>query len=109
MISSHLCENLIDYWVLKNNKQNDLIEFHEKPASHYDVSMQIYMANRKNLTFFPDGAAFRLYLLMIDLLNNNQNLTVKNHAGYCLDIGIPNDYIQAIREFKSMKALFIHD
>lgn len=46
---------------------------------------------------------------MLDLLNNNENVTVKNHVGYCLDIGRLDDYIQTIEEFKSMKALFIHD
>jgi NDP-sugar pyrophosphorylase family protein len=44
---------------------------------------------------------------MSDLLNSGKQVSVSNFEGYWLDIGRPDDYMQAIEEFDKMKDLFL--
>jgi NDP-sugar pyrophosphorylase family protein len=106
-ISSHQREQKIDYGVLVSDDGRALSAFHEKPTSHYEVSMGIYMVNRDVLTFVPAEQLYGFDGLMRDLLADGQRVDVKPFDGYWLDIGRPDDYMQAIEEFASMKSRFI--
>ena len=108
-ISAHLREQLIDYGVLETDASDRLIGFHEKPKNQYLVSMGIYMASREILPFIADGSAYGFDSLMLDLLKAKGQVNVKKYDGYWLDIGRPDDYMQAIDQFESMKGIFIHD
>ena len=46
---------------------------------------------------------------MRDLLAKKQEVKIKKHEGYWLDIGRPDDYARAIDEFDSMQSRFIHE
>ena len=108
-ISAHLREQFIDYGVLKSDNSNRLIGFHEKPKEQYQVSMGIYMVNRKVLPFIAEGVPYGFDDLMRDLLSEKHDIAVKKHNGYWLDIGRPEDYIQAIDQFEINKEVFIRD
>ena len=43
------------------------------------------------------------------ILKDKKNVSVKNFNGYWLDIGRPDDYMQAIEEFGEMKSRFINE
>jgi NDP-sugar pyrophosphorylase family protein len=107
-ISSHKREQLIDYGVLEMNN-NNLIGFIEKPRTNYEVSMGIYMVNRQVLDFIPKNTPYGFDSLMLDLLKAKHFVAVQSFEGHWLDIGRPDDYMQAIEQFDSMKAKFIHD
>lgn len=107
-ISSYKRQQLIDYGVLMLNEQKNLLGFTEKPKTVHEVSMGIYMVSRKILKFIPDGTPYGFDSLMLDLLNGKCNVSVKNYDGYWLDIGRPDDYMQAIEQFDSMKEKFIN-
>ncbi len=107
-ISSHQREHRIDYGVLDTDEQGNLIGFREKPTTTYDVSMGIYMLSQEVLKFIPDGKTYGFDNLMLDLLTVKYQVTVKSYNGYWLDIGRPNDYMQAIEEFDSMKGVFMN-
>lgn len=108
-ISAYLREQLIDYGVLETDAVDRLIGFHEKPRDQYQVSMGIYMISREILSFIPDDSLYGFDSLMLDLLNEHRHVHVEKYNGYWLDIGRPDDYMQAIEQFDKNKELFIHD
>lgn len=108
-ISAYLREQLIDYGVLETDALDRLIGFHEKPRDQYQVSMGIYMVSREILPFIADDSPYGFDSLMLDLLKAKRNVHVKKYNGYWLDIGRPDDYMQAIEQFDNNKGLFIHD
>lgn len=108
-ISSYKRHQLIDYGVLELDKSNNLMAFVEKPKKDYEVSMGIYMVNKKVLDIIPDGISYGFDHLMLDMLKQGRSVAVKTYDGYWLDIGRPDDYIQAIEQFDTMKHHFIND
>ena len=108
-ISAQMREHIVDYGVLNTNALGMLVGFQEKPKNKYMVSMGIYMVNREILKFIPDNVPYGFDSLMLDLLEDKRLIKVQNYGGYWLDIGRPDDYIQAIDQFESMKSIFIHD
>lgn len=107
-ISAHRREHMIDYGVLETDAGGRLTGFHEKPRSAYQVSMGIYMASRRAVAAIPGTGVYGFDHLMLDLIAAGQDVTVRPFAGYWLDIGRPDDYVQAIDEFESMKERFLH-
>lgn len=101
-IASNERQQKVDYGVLKTDELGQLIGFIEKPSNAYLVSMGIYMANRRVLDFIP-RIAYGFDSLMLDLIAKDEFVAVKSHRGYWLDIGRPDDYMQAIEEFDSLK------
>lgn len=101
-ISSHLREEKIDYGVLQTNN-NILTGFKEKPVNNYEVSMGIYMLNKKVLDYIPDNTAYGFDQLMLNLLSKQKDVFVNTYTGLWLDIGRPDDYIEAIECFDQLK------
>ncbi len=106
-ISSYQRELKTDYGVLDTDENGKLFGFREKPVLKYNVSMGIYMANRQILDSIPENKAYGFDQLMVDLINADKPASVKVYNGYWLDIGKPDDYIQAIDEFDNNKSLFL--
>jgi NDP-mannose synthase len=106
-ISSYTREHKVDYGVLRTNTNNNLTGFEEKPVFSFCVSMGIYMVNRKVLVYIPENEPFGFDNLMLKLISEKLKVTVRNHSGYWLDIGRPDDYIKAIDEFDELKNQFL--
>ncbi|MBI5643501.1 MAG: NTP transferase domain-containing protein [Deltaproteobacteria bacterium] len=105
-ISSYRREIKTDYGVLEIDGDK-LSGFREKPVINYEVSMGIYMVNRKILDYIPEGRPYGFDNLMLDLIASENRASVRKHEGYWLDIGRPDDYMQAIDEFESIKGKFL--
>ena len=101
-ISSHERVQCVDYGVLETNHLSRLTGFTEKPSNSYLVSMGIYMANRRILANIP-RSFYGFDSLMVDLIAKGEQVWVRPHDGYWLDIGRPDDYMQAIEEFDDLK------
>ncbi len=108
-ISSYLRSHMVDYGVLKKDNDDILTGFHEKPEKHYEVSMGIYMINKKIVKYIPKGKEFGFDDLMLEMINNKKPVKINNYNGYWLDIGRPDDYIQAIEEFADMSSKFLNE
>ncbi len=108
-ISSYVRTQIIDYGVLDTNENRHLCDFKEKPEYEYEVSMGVYMLSADVINFIPQEKTYGFDNLMHDLLNTNNNVSVKKYDGYWLDIGRADDYAQAIEEFDSMKHKFLYD
>lgn len=106
-ISSHKREEMIDYGVLDTN--NGLLTgFREKPKSSYEVSMGIYMLSKRVLAKIPDNTPYGFDHLMLALLAEKEKVAVKPFTGLWLDIGRPDDYLQAIETFDELKDKFLY-
>jgi NDP-sugar pyrophosphorylase family protein len=103
-ISSKSREHAIDYGVLEVDGDRRLSGFREKPKVRFEVSMGVYMVSRQVLGFVPPEVPYGFDRLMHDLMGAGKYVRVRPHDGYWLDIGRPDDYMQAIDEFDQMKA-----
>jgi len=106
-ISSYLREQKVDYGVLERDEAGKLCGFREKPSLFYEVSMGVYMVNQMTLGFIPSDTPYGFDQLMLDLIAAKRPASVARFAGYWLDIGRPDDYLQAIDEFETLKSRFL--
>lgn len=102
-VSSKVREQDVDYGVLEVNDAHELTGFTEKPKLTYEVSMGVYVVNRQAVDMIPSGVPYGFDKLMLDLIGARKKINVRTHNGYWLDIGRPDDYMQAIDEFSEMK------
>lgn len=105
-ISSFSREQKVDFGVLNCDENNVLTSFQEKPINTFKVSMGIYMLNKEILDLIPDKF-YGFDSLMIKLIELNKKVKIKEFQGYWLDIGRPDDYMQAIEDFERMKKIFL--
>ena len=70
--------------------------------------MGIYIIEKNILKYIPNNRYFGFDNLMYKLLKLKKNVKVINHNGYWLDIGKPEDYISAIKQFRKMKNKLLH-
>jgi len=106
-VASHQREQQVDYGVLETDGQGRLCGFDEKPMHRYQVSMGIYMVSRAIVQGLPDTEPYGFDGLMRDLLGAGKTVHVAPFDGYWLDIGRPDDYMQAIDEFATLRHRFI--
>lgn len=99
--------HVIDYGVLTINDANTLVGFSEKPTMQYLVSMGIYVVNKSVLPLIPPDQPYGFDHMMCDLLARGELVCVRPYDGYWLDIGRPDDYMQAIDEFQERKSLLL--
>jgi len=59
------------------------------------------------LDYIQAGREYGFDNLMTDLLNSKHPAAVKRFDGYWMDIGRPDDYMQAIDEFENLKHTFV--
>ncbi len=106
-ISAAVRRHVIDYGVLETDGKNALTGFREKPGVEYMVSMGIYVLSREILGCIPQGVKFGFDDLMLSMLGRREPVHVEPYQGYWLDIGRPDDYLQAIEEFEKSPGLFL--
>lgn len=106
-VSSYVRDHVNLYGVLEMDENKKLIDFHEKPVTRFEVSMGIYMLNKAVLEFIPYNQPYGFDVLMLDMIKGGKNATVRKFEGYWLDIGRPDDYMQAIEEFEDKKDIFL--
>ena len=86
----------IDFGVIDVDENNNIaLGFKEKPEYEANVSMGVYVFNKKVLNFVPDDEPFGFDDLMLALLAKGQIIKVYPYDGYWLDIGRPEDYEKA--------------
>jgi len=104
-VSAYSRDQKVDYGVLEVGNDNKLVNFVEKPTTRYNVSMGVYMANRRILDYIPENQLYGFDHLMLDLIKFNNPAAVNIHSGYWLDIGRPDDYEKACNDFEQNKIM----
>jgi NDP-sugar pyrophosphorylase family protein len=108
-ISSYNRSQLNDYGVLEVDGDRKLNGFREKPITYFEVSMGVYIANRKIIDTIPENTFYGFDHLMLDLIKQNTPASVVAHSGYWLDIGRADDYHIAIEKFEKERKSFLKD
>lgn len=106
-ICSHERVEKIDYGVLDTDN-GKLTGFREKPVSTYEVSMGIYMVSRQATDKIPANVPYGFDQLMLQLLKEKLPVRVEKYAGLWLDIGRPDDYLEAIEKFDQLKEKILY-
>lgn len=96
-------ESVIDFGVLKYDRDSYLTEFHEKPTYRFDVSMGIYCFNRSIIEKLPKGQPYGFDQLMLDGLKNRDKIRIYKFDGFWLDIGRAEDYQYADEHYAEIK------
>jgi len=96
----------IDYGVLRVKESGELRDFEEKPSIPYLVSMGIYCLRRSVVDEIPENQSYGFDNLVLQFLASKQTIAVRQHTGYWLDIGRPEDYQKATDDWPELsKAL----
>jgi NDP-sugar pyrophosphorylase family protein len=93
----------IDYGVLEYSGQR-ITGFREKPEYHFDVSMGVYVINRRVVRRLTRGVQYGFDDLMTEGIAKGMNIFAYPYDGYWLDIGRPDDFDRANQEFAGMRA-----
>ena len=91
-IATHAREVKIDFGVLERTDACRITAFREKPTIPYEVSMGVYILNRRCLDFVPKGEYFGFDHLVLALLAAGENVHAFPYRGKWLDLGRPDDY-----------------
>ena len=106
-ISSCARELRSEFGVLEIDGFNTLQGFHEKPVTKHNVSMGVYMLTREVLGYIPADREYGFDELIKDMMEVEEEVHVRMHEGFWLDIGRPDDYIQAIDMFEENAEMFL--
>jgi NDP-sugar pyrophosphorylase family protein len=108
-IAVHRRQVKIDLGVVQLNGDNSIRGYIEKPTYDYTVSMGIYIFEpivMKYILFneyldFPD--------LVLKMLSAGEKINGYAFDGYWMDLGRPDDYVQAVEDFTRMRPQFLPD
>jgi len=107
-VSTYRRSTKIDYGVLDLSSDDNVIGFREKPVLEFNVSMGVYVMNKKILNHIPKKK-FGFDDLILCLLARNEKVAVNIYDGYWMDIGRPDDFFSANEDFESMRGKFLID
>ena len=106
-ISSFKRKQKVDFGVLDTDSNQNLLSFKEKPINTFEVSMGIYMINKKIIKFIDENLEFVFDKKINKLLIKNKNVNPNSFYGYLLDIGRPDDYKKEMKILKIKKEIFL--
>lgn len=106
-IAMHKRSVEVDFGVMKVDKDNIVIGYDEKPTLGYLVSMGIYVFEPEVLDYIEPTEKLDFPDLVKHLLKSGEEVQGYPSEDYWLDIGRPDDYEKAIRDFEKMKNIFI--
>jgi NDP-mannose synthase len=92
----------VDLGVIENGSGR-ITGFREKPSMKFDVSMGIYCMEPEVLDLIPKGVPFGFDDLMYEMLAKGLLVNAYSHAGWWMDIGRHEDFVNAQEIFADHK------
>lgn len=86
-----------------------ITRFREKPTFDYNVSMGIYLMEPAILDDIPAGLPFGFDNLVASMLTAGKPVHVYRHEGYWMDIGRPEDFAAAQKDFAEHRHRILGD
>jgi NDP-sugar pyrophosphorylase family protein len=106
-IAMHTRHVNVDLGVLQIDDADNVIGYIEKPTYDFNVSMGIYVFEPDVLAYIPYNQYMDFPDLILLLLLNGLKVYGFSFDGYWQDLGRPDDYEQAVREFEKMRPLIL--
>lgn len=97
----------IDFGVIETNGDHSIKGYTEKPSIDYRVSMGVYVFEPRVLPFIPYNQYLDFPDLVLKLIAAGEAVMGFPFAGYWQDLGRPDDYAQATKEFNRMRTQFL--
>ncbi len=106
-IAMHKREVHINLGVIEQNKEDYAVTgYIEKPTLDYQVSMGMYIFEPRVLEYIPKGEYLDFPDLVKILISNGEKVIGYPFDGYWQDLGNPQDYAQACKDFDAMRSEF---
>jgi NDP-mannose synthase len=106
-ISVHRRKVDIDFGVVQCDENFRMVGYTEKPSIDYLVSMGIYVFEPKVLTYIPYNHYLDLPNLVLNMMAAGEKVVGFPYSGYWQDLGRPDDYEFASKDFDSMRKDFL--
>ena len=107
-IAMHERKLHIDLGVIEQNNGDYVVTgYVEKPTLDYKVSMGMYIFDPKVLEYIPKDVYLDFPDLIHKLMAAGERVIGYPYSGYWMDLGNPEDYAQANRDFDSMRSQFL--
>lgn len=106
-IACHRCNTKVDLGVIEFDGRMEVTGYREKPTIPYDVSMGVYVFNRRALQGLKSGTYIDLPTVVQRLIEERRPVKVFLSDNIWLDIGRPTDYEDASIQFQSMREAFL--
>lgn len=102
-IAAHHRRVKIDLGVLRCNGGQRVNGYVEKPSYDYLASMGIYVFEPRVLNYIPRDAYLDFPTLIQTLIAANEPVVSYPFQGYWEDLGRPDDYERAVRDFEALR------
>ena len=106
-IAAHRRQVKIDLGVIQWDGDDRVSGYIEKPTTDYTVSMGIYVFEPRILDYIPVGQYLDFPDLILKLIASGEKVSGYIFDGYWMDLGRPDDYVQANQDFTDMKEQFL--
>jgi NDP-sugar pyrophosphorylase family protein len=106
-IAAHRRQVRIDLGVIRSEADGQVSGYIEKPTNEYTVSMGVYVFEPRVLDYIPVGEYLDFPDLVLKLIASGEKVYSYTFDGYWMDLGRPDDYIQANEDFKNMQDQFL--
>ncbi len=106
-IAVHQRKVKIDLGVIQWNGKPEINGYIEKPTYDYCVSMGVYVFQPRVLNYIPKGEYLDFPDLVKILIAADEKVVGYEFGGYWQDLGRPDDYEQAARDFETMRSEFL--
>lgn len=97
----------INLGVLELDGKNEVVGYIEKPTYTFPVSMGIYVFEPRVLSYIPHNQYLDFPDLVLNLIKNGERVMGYPFDGYWQDLGRPDDYEQATKDFDEMRDQFL--
>ena len=108
-IAMHERQVKIELGVIESGEENRVRGYVEKPSFDFKVSMGIYVFEPEVLNYIPEGEYLDFPDLIHKLLDTGEKVIGYPFDGYWMDLGNPEDYAQANKDFERMRGQFLPD
>lgn len=106
-IAVHCRKVHIDFGVVHCSGDFRIEGYSEKPSIDYMVSMGIYVFEPRILKYIPYNQFLDLPDLVLNMISAGEKVLGFKYSGYWQDLGRPDDYELATKDFESMRKTFL--
>ncbi|MCC7212225.1 MAG: NTP transferase domain-containing protein [Candidatus Brocadia sp.] len=97
----------IDYGVIDISQDMRILKHREKPVLDYLVGMGICVFEPEILNYIPENKKYDVPDLIRSLIDNGQKILAYVSDDYWMDIGRPDDYEKAVKDYTSSPEKFL--